>query len=448
MGDAKGGKPPLDLDATVLVRKDKNDIAHRPLFAPLDLEAGDRVDHYVIESRRGGGGFATVYRARDERDGRAVAIKVLHSYLARTPSIRRRFEREAETIGALAHPNIVRLLGYGEVRDGIPYLAMEWIEGATLAELLRERGPFAIDDALPICAALAAALDAAHRAGVVHRDLNVANVAIDDRTVKLLDFGIAKLLDVEEQASSGFTTAGTKIGTPHYMAPEQVLGKAIDHRVDVYAFGILLFELLTCKRPFDGHDLAEVEEKQLREPAPLASRLAPITPAVDGVIRHAMEKDPAHRPSTVGAVVDELRAAIANPTLAAVVARRRGIAMYLHAGVRHDDVDDAALDELDRTLEHARDRAHAAGLEIATRTSNALLLVGTGVGLGDVEALAREVAASTTHPDVEIALTVHVDDVDVIDEAGRSRYVGGPLLEVATWIRSDAGVHVTPQARR
>ena len=442
----QGGRrdPPDELDATHRIAKGANP-ATAP-FASVDLEPGARVDHYVVEGQRGGGGFATVYRARDERDGRPVALKVLHSFLARTPSIRRRFEREAEMIAHLTHPNIVRLLGYGEVSDGNPYLAMEWIDGPTLAELLRDHGPLAPDEALPILEALASALGAAHAAGVIHRDLNVANVAIADGVVKLLDFGIAKMLEPEE-SGAGFTTAGTKIGTPHYMAPEQVLGRTIDQRVDVYAFGILIFELLTRRRPFDGRDLAEVEEKQLREPPPAASRFAPISAQADAVIRHAMEKDPEKRPASTGDVLAALRAALAGRAAPAAPVRRRGIAIYLQGAIRDELIADAALDQLDSALERAR---REAGLDVATATGNALLLVGVDEPelLPRVETLARDIAATATHPDLELAVTVHVDDIDVIDEPGGQRYVGGPLLDVKTWVRDEAGVHITPQARR
>jgi eukaryotic-like serine/threonine-protein kinase len=431
---------------------------------PAELAVGARVDHYVMEALRGGGGFATVYRARDERTGQPVALKVLHSFLARTPSILRRFQLEAETIARLDHPEIVRLVGYGELAGGVPYLAMEWIEGATLAELLRQQGPLAVEDVLPIVEALGGALTAAHALGIVHRDLKVANVALADRRatrsrgapapgdrLKLFDFGVAKLLE-GDGPSQGLTTAGTRIGTPPYMAPEQLLGREIDHRADIYALGILIFELLTGRRPFDGPSFAEIEERHLREPPPAASTLAPVSPAIDVVIQRAMAKDPADRPQSAARVVDELRAAIAGgaPTTRRAAQRRRAVALYVAAEVRHEDVADEVLDQLDAVLARARTSAGAAGLELVNDSGNALLLVGRATGeltaqLAAAESLARELIATVHHSELVVAATVHLAEVECHDGP---RYVGGPLLDVPTWIRSEPGVHVTPAARR
>ncbi len=430
------------------------------------ITAGAELGDYVVEARRGAGGFATVYRARDRRTGGAVALKVLHAYLVRTPSILRRFQREAETIARLDHPGIVRLLGYGE-RDGTPYLAMEWIEGATLAELVRARGPFSAEDARPILEELAGALAAAHALGVVHRDLKLANVALADRAVKLFDFGIAKLVDVEE--GSSFTTAGTKIGTPHYMAPEQIIGHPIDHRADIYAFGILVFELLTGRRPFDGGSLAEIEERQLREPPPAASQYAGVGPAIDAAIRRAMEKDPARRHASIDELMTELRAATeagaaspsgARPTPAAAAptpALRRcpAVGLYVHTGVASDDASDEALDLLDRTLAEVRRRAGPAGLAVAAETASSLLLVGLPAGgelIRRTEALAAELAAAASHPELIVALTLHVAEVEVPGEPGATGYAGGPLLgpllDLGAWTRTDgSGVFVTDDAR-
>ncbi len=428
--------------------------------APAAIAAGSELGDYVIEARRGLGGFATVYRARDRRTGGAVALKVLHAYLVRTPSILRRFQREAETIARLDHPGIVRLLGYGE-RGGTPYLAMEWIDGATLAELVRDRGPLPPEDALPILEELAGALAAAHGVGVVHRDLKPANVALADRAVKLFDFGVAKLLDVEP--GTGFTTAGTKIGTPHYMAPEQILGRAIDHRADIYAFGILVFEVLTGRRPFDGGSLAEIEERQLREPPPAASQYAGVRAEVDAAIRRAMEKDPARRHASIDELMQELRAAARAPApggatvesaAASGPARWRGpaVGLYVHAAVVRDDASDEALDLLDRTLEDARRRAASTGLAVAAETASSLLLVGApvdGALLGRAEALAAELAAAASHPELVVALTLHVAELELTGEGGSAGYTGGRLLDVGAWTRAEgSGVFVTDDARR
>jgi serine/threonine-protein kinase len=416
-----------------------------------ELEVGSRVGDYIVESRRGGGGFATVYRARDERTNRVIALKVLHSYLARSASVLKRFHREAETIARLDHPNIVRLLGSGDT-GGVPYLVMEWIDGATIAETLDARGPYSLDEILPIIEALTKALAAAHAVGIVHRDLKVANVALSDRgEVKLLDFGVAKLL-APDGADFGFTTAGTTLGTPHYMAPEQVLGDAIDHRVDVYALGILVFEMLTARRPFDGKNHLEVEAQQIEEPAPAASRFAAVPAGVDAVIRRAMEKRPEARQADVLELYAQLAAAVSGRA-APVVARRQAVALYVHSGVRTEDVGDDVLDQLDRALDRVRADAGSAGLEIATDAGGSLLFVGvppagtTVENLVDrVEALAREASAGIAHPDILLSMTVHLAEVDL--PAGRRAW-SGPLLDLPTWTRTErSGVFVTPAAMK
>jgi hypothetical protein len=412
-----------------------------------EIDAGTRIGDYVVEARRGSGGFAAVYRARDVETGAPVAIKVLHAFLARTASVRRRFWREAETIARLAHPRIVRLLAHGE-HDGLPYLVMAWLEGETLAEVIRARGAIPLDEAMPIFEALAGALAAAHAHGVVHRDLKAANVALTDDGATLLDFGIAKLADVP---SGGFTTPGARLGTPHYMAPEQLLGRSIDPRTDVYAFGILVFEAVTGRRPFDGPSLSEVEERQLTEPPPAPSRLAAVPAALDAVIARAMAKQPDHRHATIGELLAELRAVAAGTP--APPPRHPAVALYLHAPP-WSIADDDALDRLDRLVARARGDAARLGLEVAAEVGGSLLLLGVpregdAAGrLAELEAFAREVAADADGAGTPVALTVHVGDVELADGRSVPRFVGGALLDVGAWARTDApGVHVTAAAR-
>jgi len=424
--------------------------------ATAGLVPGRGVGGYVIESRRGGGGFATVYRARDAATGDRVALKVLHAHLADTPSVLRRFRREAALIARLAHRNIVRLIGDGEI-DELPYLVMEWIDGATLGELLAERGPLTVDDAMPIVEALAAALEAAHAIGVVHRDLKASNVALAAGGVKLFDFGIAKLLE-PEPGDTGITTAGTRLGTPHYMAPEQIRGGAIDHRVDVYALGVLVFEILTGRRPFDGPDPVEIEERQLGEAPPRASQFAAVAPAIDAAIQRAMAKDPARRHDSAAGLVAELRAARAGGDRA-VAARRLApaVALYVHAGPRSELAGDEALDRLDGALAALRRGAAAAGFELATDAHGALLFVAAPRGgelaalIDRAEQLARDATAAAAHPDLLVAATVHTADIELGGQRsgeGRPAAAAGMLFDLAGWTRTDAsGVFVTRAAR-
>ena len=435
-------------------RRAVEDAARGELRAPwVEFEPGAVVGAYRVEARRGGGGFASVYRARDVRTGAPVALKVLHAYLAGTPNVTRRFRLEADTIARLEHPRIVRLLGHGE-HDGLPYLVMEWVEGETLAEAIRTRGPIPLDEALPILETLAGALAAAHAHGIVHRDLKVANVALAPDGAKLLDFGIAKLADID--SAGGFTTPGTKLGTPHYMAPEQILGRPIDARADVYAFGILVFEVLTGRRPFDGPNLADIEARQLTEPPPAASRLASVPAAIDGVIERAMAKDPARRHATIEDALADLRAAAAGAPVASEPATRHpAVALYVHPRPRSEELDDDALDRLDHVVSEIRGGAAGLGLEVAAEIGSSLLLLGlspeggAAAQLARVEAFARTVATRASDAGVSVALTVHVGEVEIAGDRGRPRFVGGSLLDIGAWTRTDApGVHLTPSAVR
>ncbi|TMQ04524.1 MAG: serine/threonine protein kinase [Deltaproteobacteria bacterium] len=440
-----------DLDATPLVGTRPPRAARGSGLAP-----GREVGGYVVEARRGGGGFATVYRARDARTGQRVALKLLHEHLVHTPSVLRRFRRESELIARLAHRNIVRLLGHGEV-DELPYLVMEWVDGATLAERLAERGPLPLDEAMPIVEALAEALDAAHAIGIVHRDLKASNVALAGDAVKLFDFGIAKLLDGDGEA--GITTAGTRLGTPHYMAPEQIRGGAIDHRVDVYALGVVMFEMLTGRTPFDGPDPLEVEERQLGEAPPCASRFAAVAPAIGGAIQRAMAKDPARRPASAKALVAELhaaRAGVAGPEAAAD--GTPAVALYVHGGPRNELAGDDALDRLDRALAALRRGAAAAGFELVADARSSLLFVARAGGaalpalIGRAERLAREAIAAVAHPDVLFALTIHAAELAAPGPhpggAATGAAARGTVFDLAGWTRTDAsGVFVTHAAR-
>src|SRR5215831_8865878 len=256
-----------------------------------------------------------VYRAHDSRLGRDVALKLLPETLASSPDRLVRFEREARTVAALNHPNIVTLLTIEEAR-GVRFLVMELVEGRDLSTMVVSGGlPLAqvLDVAIP----LADALVAAHERRVVHRDLKPANVMLTrDGRVKVLDFGLAKLMEIGAdleltRAVSGpspISESGTIVGTAPYMAPEQIRGEEVDARTDLFSFGILVYELATGRRPFTGRTVADVSSAILRDQVPsLANTRADIPPNLEHLVERCLEKHPRERVQTALDVANELR---------------------------------------------------------------------------------------------------------------------------------------------
>jgi len=289
---------------------------------------GQRIGPYQISSRIGAGGMGEVYKARDTRLDRTVAIKVLPSHATDDPHARDRFDREARAIAALNHPHICALYDVGEatVPIGSPgtgkptatirYLVMEHLQGETLAARLL-RGPLSISETLHYAVQMASALDKAHRAGIVHRDLKPANVMLVKADAKLLDFGLAKQKvgwqrEAAHTRSAGadaeLTTPGTILGTVQYMAPEQLEGREADARTDVFAFGAVLYEMLTGSKAFTGATQANVSAAILeREPVPLTSLLPSVPPAFDRIVKKCLAKDPEARWQSTADLSSELQ---------------------------------------------------------------------------------------------------------------------------------------------
>src|SRR6266487_5875972 len=283
----------------------------------MSLSSGARLGPYEILSPLGAGGMGEVYKARDTRLERVVAIKVLPSHLSSSPEVRQRFEREAKTISALSHPHICALYDVGN-QDGVEYLVMEYLEGETLADRLAG-GPLPTEQTLRYGIEIADALDEAHRQGIVHRDLKPGNVMLTKSGVKLLDFGLAKAIAPAvppaevtsfptEAARSNLTEEGTIAGTLQYMAPEQLEGKKADPRTDIFAFGVVLYEMATGKKAFSGTSPASLTSSILTaEPQPI-SMVQPMTPpALDHVVKTCLAKVPDDRWQSARDVSSELK---------------------------------------------------------------------------------------------------------------------------------------------
>ncbi|WP_380286141.1 Stk1 family PASTA domain-containing Ser/Thr kinase [Kitasatospora purpeofusca] len=254
---------------------------------------------YRVERRIATGGMSTVYRGTDTRLDRVVALKVMHPSLAGDTAFTTRFIREAKAVARLAHPNVVNVFDQG-ADGGHVFLAMEYVPGGTLRDLLSDRGALSIRAALDILEPVLAALGAAHRAGLVHRDVKPENVLItEDGLVKVADFGLVRVLNAADGATTSTTaTAGTVLGTVSYLAPEQIRpGAETDQRVDVYAAGILLYEMLTGSRPHTGENPVQVMYRHLHEDVPAPSATVPgVAPGLDAIVAGACARDRANRP--------------------------------------------------------------------------------------------------------------------------------------------------------
>jgi eukaryotic-like serine/threonine-protein kinase len=270
-----------------------------------DALVGTTVAHYDVEARLGGGGMGVVYAARDDRLERTIALKTL-SALANDETARQRLWREARAAASVNHPNICQIYEIGE-DGGRLFIAMELLEGEALAERLRQ-GPVSVSQAVSIGLGTLAALAALHARGIVHRDLKPSNVFLTAHGVKLLDFGLARPeLDGSLSPVTGLTRTGIVMGTPRYMAPEQVAGEPVDTRSDLFAAGAILFEMLAGRPAFSGRTIAEVLHAT-RYDQPPALTGSPAVIAVDRVIRRAMAKRPAERPASAESMAEELRA--------------------------------------------------------------------------------------------------------------------------------------------
>ena len=283
----------------------------------MTIAAGSRLGPYEILAPLGAGGMGEVYKARDTRLERTVAIKVLPSHLSTSPDLRQRFEREAKAIAALSHPHICALYDVGQEGEA-EYLVMELLEGETLADRLA-RGPLPLEQSLRFGVEIADALDRAHRQGIVHRDLKPGNVMLTKSGVKLLDFGLARLVpsggrEPTEQFSAfptenkPLTEEGTILGTVQYMAPEQLEGRVVDFRTDIFALGLVLYEMATGRKAFSGASRASLASAILRdEPEPISASQPATPPALDRVVKTCLAKDPEERWQSAGDLARELK---------------------------------------------------------------------------------------------------------------------------------------------
>ncbi len=270
----------------------------------------EKIGRYEIKEEIGRGGMATVYRAYDPVFERDVAVKVLPSAMLHDPQFRIRFEREAKMIAMLEHPAIVPVYDYGEEHEQ-PYFVMRYMTGGSLADRIKA-GPLSVEEATRILAHIGPALDEAHRRGVIHRDLKPANILFDQHNIPYIsDFGIAKLMGTQTSV-----TGSAIVGTPAYMCPEQAQGEELDGRADIYALGVILFEMLTGRQPYEGDTPMSVVVKHITQPPPHILDVRPdLPPAIETIIEKAMAKRKEERYTSVAEMVEALQAIYTSATL-------------------------------------------------------------------------------------------------------------------------------------
>lgn len=301
-------------------------------------------DRFELEGLLGEGAMGVVYRALDRATDKPAAIKVLHNHLVGSREYVARFKREARAASRFRHPSAVRVLGSGTTDDRVPYIAMELVEGRSLKEVVTEDAPLAPGRACNIAGQLLSALGAAHQQGIVHRDMKPDNVrvSLDEDGIerpKILDFGVSKFVGDAGEIEGGFKTkTGVVLGTPKYMAPEQIRGEGVDGRADVYAVGAMLHELLTGAPPFEADDVFGFVAMHLKQPVvPITERYPNIDVpiGVDELVVSMLQKDPKDRPNDAAALAEELAPYSIEDPRAAEKGRalQRGMAVVAVAGV-------------------------------------------------------------------------------------------------------------------
>ncbi|MDC0710422.1 serine/threonine-protein kinase [Stigmatella sp. ncwal1] len=419
---------------------------------------------YLLKRLLASGGHGSVYEAEHRILGRRVAVKVLHPHLADQGEMLQRFVREARIVNQIRHPNVVDIHDFGMMPDGSPYYVMELLEGRTLSQLVQERGRMSAERALAYLEPVCMALGAAHQAGIVHRDLKASNVLVveDGPTpqVKLLDFGIAKVLQ-PAGGQEGLTLAGQRLGTAYAMAPEQLRGGPINPNTDVYALGVLLFQLLTGRYPFQSKDRMELERLHLEAPPPRPSACAPVSLAVDAVVLRCLEKEAERRFPHTAAFLTALRQAVDTQGLASADGRA-GHALAVHAeveiaeGAHDDEVFHASLaDVLDRLERELRQVGFLLALQVGTAQLG-IRLLGAEHALSAAEAnalrtalerMCLEVSEQARRLGARLHMCAHVGMVEVRGEAADLEVLGGPLTELSTWvIQAPGALHLTPSA--
>ncbi len=375
---------------------------------------------YEIEAKIGEGAMGSVYRAKHTFINKPVALKVLHPRFSADPEIVERFQREAQAAAHIEHPNICLATDFGRLDDSAFFLVMEWLDGESLEELLEREGRLDPDRAVKLAVQIAEALEKAHELGIVHRDLKPANIMVVDKNgrefVKVTDFGIAQ---VRLGDSAKITQAGAAYGTPTYMSPEQASGREVDGRSDLYALGVILYEMLTDKVPFDADSIPLIMAKHVTDPPPPMAEMAPDAPIprwLDHVVMKCMEKAPEARPQTAAELVKLLTE---EPDAFAPTQRKPAVATAL-VQLSH------AVEKTERNAPFAVYAGIAAALVLAVVIAAAAItgnVLSEQVGEMALENVAEERTEFSKQPDIAKALAMNAEGkskqaIEALEKAG------------------------------
>ncbi|MCG8418508.1 MAG: serine/threonine protein kinase [Proteobacteria bacterium] len=414
-----------------------------------ELMPGVEIGEYIVRRKIASGGFSIVYEAVCQQSGLLVAIKILRAALATSTQTVARFLQEARAINLIDHPNIVKILDFGQLPDGRLYCVMEFLDGPTLSTILTSKRRFRAEETLEFFVPVGEALAAAHAAKFVHRDIKASNIAtaVENgvRIVKLLDFGVAKMLDAEPGQLIE-THASIKIGTPTTQAPEQIVGGKLGPATDIYALGVLLFRLLTGRYPFYAPDSREVERMHLVSPPPRPSELAPVDAAVEAVVMRCLEKAPGARYQSVDAFLDALRTAVRVPQKTnQKSAQAFAVFISIEPQFGDDDYNDEFDDAAEALIEDARRQLEGAGFQVMLATASTVLCVQPapesrhqlGESWHQNIAIAQSIydrAKRQAGQRIHCAVVVRCDTALVRTSVGGVEVIGGDVLELSSWL--------------
>jgi eukaryotic-like serine/threonine-protein kinase len=406
------------------------------------------IGNYVVDGLIGEGGGGRVYAARHGQLGVRVAIKVLRPEMVPLQHLVTRFNREVEAIQKIDHPSIVRVIETGQTAAGQPYYVMELLEGMNMRRLLQLHGRFTPEEVLALIDPVCDALAAVHDAGFVHRDIKASNVNVENkdgqRSVKLLDFGIAK--SVHGEAGPGLTEPGVKLGSAHTMAPEQVRCEKLDARADIYAMGVMIFQLLTGEYPFDADDPRHIALLHLQAPAPRPSARAPLSAAIDAVVLRCLEKRADRRFASARELATALRAAIIQENNTDGERELPALGVLLALPTADDtEIDDAMMEDMANIFDQVEQCLANHRFVFPLRAATTLLAVRVGepdsqlqVELSQMQGVLDELSSALgerdyPHPSVRIVLSLRIDSVRCRNAGAEPEVVGGALLELDTW---------------